>query len=221
VGFLEDDNSTVYLYIKAGKLRNNQGLEKTGFTGYLEKIEKRTSKWNDEEIPGIRITMKDPDSDLRVAISFNEHSWFTFAFFNRLVQIQYDKPFTFGVLGDKDPEKKKVSYCFMRQGKELIKAVSVVPEPDKVTVNGKPVTDWAKPVAKYTEAIAAVTKKLEEIGPHPEPDIKQPLPNLNPAAAEEPPVEANSTLLPEVAGALNAEPIIDDNSQIIDDDLPF
>ncbi len=210
MGFLERGNFSFY-NVSRGKLRRKvEGVEEEhhGYTGYLTSLRRVSDEFEGKTIDKIEARMRDSDSDAQISIKFSERAWFAFGFFQRVVQVNFEKPFTIGVMGSKDNEK--LSFCYIRQGGDIIKKTSVIPEPEKIEVNGEKTTEWTPCVEKYKEIVEEISNKLQGITV---PDVPPPS-----AADVPPPAKAEN---PPISEETQQNLGLETPPPIKEDDLPF
>ena len=210
MGLMKQGN-LLYLNVSYGFLRNKtEGIESRAYTGYLESIDRTDDEFEGKKIPKIVLIVKDNESDQRACIKFTEKSWYAFSFFSRIVQCNIEKPITIGASGSDD---SKVSFCWMKQGKVKIKKTSVVPYPQKVNINNEEVTDWGPCIEAYTNIMTEVNLKCSSVEP-PEIVVEQ--------DGKVPPVIHTAPgITKEMSKTLGLANIPNENTQMIDEGLPF
>jgi len=161
MGEIKRGEGVTYYNVSCGKLRKNTGQksedgrtiyeECDGYEGKLISIEKYTSEFEGKQQNKIRLKMMDVDTGKIADISFTNNTFFAIGFFSRIINVDLDKPFTFGVC--KSEFNDKISHCYIYQDGVKIEKDEKFPQPEKIEIDdGNVVYKWSN-VSKVFDKI--------------------------------------------------------------------
>lgn len=161
---LNESSNLLYINVSKGKLITGSGENKKEFisyTGTLLKIEPFQDEYEGKPQNKIRLTFNDGEDPRNASITFLEDSWFGVGFFARILNIDFKKPFTLGVI--QSDKNEKVSFCYLKQGDKKIEKHPDLVSPVKTTkkgIRGNPDTveyDWL-PFMEFSDKTTAWVK---------------------------------------------------------------
>jgi hypothetical protein len=150
-----------YYTVKNGKIicKEKDGTVKEGYsyTGKLKEI--RTKEDTYEGNPLVKIELILQEEKETACLQFLMDSWFSHGFFARARKIDLNKPIT---LGASSSEESKATFCWVKQGKDIIKKDPSFPKPKDVTVGKKAMKDWGEPMAVMESIINEINGSLRD-----------------------------------------------------------
>jgi hypothetical protein len=157
------DNVTFYR-VKKGKvvksIKTEQGWEEVPydwFEGRLTGIRRFDDEFEGQVNKQIELRFSDSETGENARIKFSADAWFYGGFFARIQNINLNDPFRLGVMPSEQNEK--MSFCYLKQYDAPVgKAIEL--KPNKVTINGKPQSDWSVVEPTVNEIIESINQSL-------------------------------------------------------------
>ena len=154
---LNSNSDSMFLNVSCGKLINKgKNIEARSFSGKILSIKQVDDTYEEKTIHKIKVEISDGDES--AIISFTENSWYAKGFFQRIHKADLTKELVLGVSGS--DKNEKISFCWMKQGDNVIKKDESFVLPPKVEFNGEKVTDWGG----WHERVADILGKLNYNG---------------------------------------------------------
>jgi hypothetical protein len=155
---LNQKQDILFLNVSCGQLVNKK-LDVSGYsyTGHLVSISHIIDNYEGKDLPKIAVKMVD-DKGKFAQIKFTAESYFSLGFFQRIFKCDFNKEITIGC--SQSEQNEKITFCWIKQGEQIIKKDEDFPKPKKMTVGKQTVTDWTEFSAKALEIIEAVKEKL-------------------------------------------------------------
>ena len=171
MGFPDTDG--VYANVRRGRLsvkRGDKTYEYPYFQGKLVDVRIVKDSYEDNEYEKVLMTMEDNE---RIIVAFRLEGWYSQGFFSRFRKINKDHQFTLGVMPSE--QNDKMSFCWVKQGGQVIKKDDNFPKPERHEFKGHKVTDWSKFVTAVKEMLQEENIKVsaDDIPPQTDDDWGQ------------------------------------------------